>query len=47
MYYIFHTCIILPQFALDAPRVEIVHNLAVPQEGQYLKLECVSKGNPS
>uniref|UniRef100_A0AAQ4QZ65 Ig-like domain-containing protein n=1 Tax=Gasterosteus aculeatus aculeatus TaxID=481459 RepID=A0AAQ4QZ65_GASAC len=30
-----------------APRVQIVHSLAVPQEGQYLKLECVSKGNPS
>lgn len=33
--------------SLDAPRVEIIHSLAVPQEGQYLKLECVSKGNPS
>lgn len=31
----------------DAPRVDIIHSLAVPQEGQYLKLECVSKGNPS
>ncbi|XP_019729016.1 cell adhesion molecule 2a isoform X1 [Hippocampus comes] len=30
-----------------APRVEIVHSLAVPQEGQYLKLDCVSQGNPS
>uniref|UniRef100_A0A3B3HYX7 Cell adhesion molecule 2a n=1 Tax=Oryzias latipes TaxID=8090 RepID=A0A3B3HYX7_ORYLA len=30
-----------------APRVEIIHSLEVPQEGQYLKLECVSKGNPS
>ncbi|XP_068572002.1 cell adhesion molecule 2a isoform X3 [Cebidichthys violaceus] len=30
-----------------APRVQIIHSLAVPQEGQYLKLECVSKGNPS
>uniref|UniRef100_A0A3B4XXP6 Cell adhesion molecule 2a n=1 Tax=Seriola lalandi dorsalis TaxID=1841481 RepID=A0A3B4XXP6_SERLL len=29
------------------PRVEIIHSLAIPQEGQYLKLECVSKGNPS
>ncbi|KAG9348430.1 hypothetical protein JZ751_002165, partial [Albula glossodonta] len=29
-----------------APRVEITHSLAFPQEGQYLKLECVSKGNP-
>lgn len=34
-------------FVLDAPRVEITHSLEVPQEGQYLKLECVSKGNPS
>ncbi|MEQ2267687.1 Cell adhesion molecule 2, partial [Xenotaenia resolanae] len=32
---------------LDAPRVEIIKSLAVPQEGQYLKLECVSRGNPS
>lgn len=32
---------------LDAPRVEIINSLAVPQEGQYLKLECVSQGNPS
>ncbi|XP_051972983.1 cell adhesion molecule 2-like isoform X3 [Xyrauchen texanus] len=30
-----------------APRVEIKHSLNIPQEGQYLKLECVSKGNPS
>ncbi|XP_065146746.1 cell adhesion molecule 2a isoform X1 [Paramisgurnus dabryanus] len=30
-----------------APRVEIKHSLTIPQEGQYLKLECVSKGNPS
>uniref|UniRef100_A0A3B3CBD4 Cell adhesion molecule 2a n=1 Tax=Oryzias melastigma TaxID=30732 RepID=A0A3B3CBD4_ORYME len=30
-----------------APRVEIIHSLEVPQEGQYLKLECLSKGNPS
>ncbi|KAJ8391461.1 hypothetical protein AAFF_G00089350 [Aldrovandia affinis] len=29
-----------------APRVEITHSLTFPQEGQYLKLECVSKGNP-
>uniref|UniRef100_A0A4W4H123 Ig-like domain-containing protein n=1 Tax=Electrophorus electricus TaxID=8005 RepID=A0A4W4H123_ELEEL len=29
-----------------APQVEIVHSLIVPQEGQYFKLECVSKGNP-
>ncbi|XP_035241847.1 cell adhesion molecule 2-like isoform X1 [Anguilla anguilla] len=29
-----------------APRVEIIHSLTFPQEGQYLKLECVSKGNP-
>ncbi|XP_030648079.1 cell adhesion molecule 2a [Chanos chanos] len=29
-----------------APRVEIKHSLTVPQEGQNLKLECVSKGNP-
>lgn len=32
---------------LDAPKVEIINSLAVPQEGQYLKLECVSQGNPS
>lgn len=31
----------------DAPRVEIINSLAVPQEGQYFKLECVSQGNPS
>uniref|UniRef100_A0A4W4E592 Ig-like domain-containing protein n=1 Tax=Electrophorus electricus TaxID=8005 RepID=A0A4W4E592_ELEEL len=30
-----------------APRVEIRHSQALPQEGQFLKLECVSKGNPS
>lgn len=30
-----------------APRVEIIPSLSVPQESQYLKLECVSKGNPS
>ena len=36
-----------PPSVLDAPRVDIIHSLAVPQEGQYLKLECVSKGNPS
>ncbi|XP_061659267.1 cell adhesion molecule 2-like isoform X4 [Syngnathoides biaculeatus] len=30
-----------------APRVQIVHSLAVPQEGQYLKLDCLSQGNPS
>ncbi|XP_061072261.1 cell adhesion molecule 2-like isoform X1 [Conger conger] len=30
-----------------APRVEITPSLTFPQEGQYLKLECVSKGNPS
>ncbi|XP_064157987.1 cell adhesion molecule 2b isoform X6 [Anguilla rostrata] len=29
-----------------APRVEIIHSLTFPQEGQYLKLECASKGNP-
>ncbi|XP_062872615.1 cell adhesion molecule 2b [Trichomycterus rosablanca] len=29
-----------------APQVEIVHSLIVPQEGQYFKLECVSRGNP-
>ncbi|KAJ8368575.1 hypothetical protein SKAU_G00086030 [Synaphobranchus kaupii] len=29
-----------------APHVEITHSLTFPQEGQYLKLECVSKGNP-
>uniref|UniRef100_A0A673XKU6 Cell adhesion molecule 2a n=1 Tax=Salmo trutta TaxID=8032 RepID=A0A673XKU6_SALTR len=30
-----------------APRVLITRSLAFPQEGQYLRLECVSKGNPS
>ncbi|XP_048840465.1 cell adhesion molecule 2a isoform X5 [Brienomyrus brachyistius] len=30
-----------------APRVEITHSAVHPQEGEYLKLECVSKGNPS
>uniref|UniRef100_A0A673YTP8 Cell adhesion molecule 2a n=1 Tax=Salmo trutta TaxID=8032 RepID=A0A673YTP8_SALTR len=30
-----------------APRVVITNSLTFPQEGQYLKLECVSKGNPS
>nr|XP_046173210.1 cell adhesion molecule 2a isoform X1 [Oncorhynchus gorbuscha] len=30
-----------------APRVAITNSLMFPQEGQYLKLECVSKGNPS
>ncbi|KAM9437430.1 cell adhesion molecule 2a isoform 3-T3 [Salvelinus alpinus] len=30
-----------------APRVAITNSLTFPQEGQYLKLECVSKGNPS
>uniref|UniRef100_A0A8C6T5M1 Cell adhesion molecule 2a n=1 Tax=Neogobius melanostomus TaxID=47308 RepID=A0A8C6T5M1_9GOBI len=30
-----------------APRVEIRPTHTVPQEGQYLKLECDSKGNPS
>ncbi|KAL2096619.1 hypothetical protein ACEWY4_008767 [Coilia grayii] len=29
-----------------APRVEILHSLIFPQEGQYFKLECDSKGNP-
>ncbi|ROL49966.1 Cell adhesion molecule 2 [Anabarilius grahami] len=28
------------------PQVQIVHSVIVPQEGQYFKLECVSKGNP-
>ncbi|KAI2656066.1 Cell adhesion molecule 2 [Labeo rohita] len=28
------------------PQVEIVRSVIVPQEGQYFKLECVSKGNP-
>ncbi|KAJ4930221.1 hypothetical protein JOQ06_019227 [Pogonophryne albipinna] len=30
-----------------APHVKIINSLVVPQEGQYLKLECMSKGNPS
>lgn len=30
----------------DAPHLEIAHSLIIPQEGQYLKLECVSIGNP-
>ncbi|XP_028840235.1 cell adhesion molecule 2a isoform X1 [Denticeps clupeoides] len=30
-----------------APRVQIKHTLTFPQEGQYMKLECVSRGNPS
>ncbi|KAM8834627.1 cell adhesion molecule 2-like isoform 1-T1 [Synchiropus picturatus] len=30
-----------------APHVEILPSLTVPQEGQFLKLECESKGNPS
>uniref|UniRef100_A0A3P8Y2E0 Ig-like domain-containing protein n=1 Tax=Esox lucius TaxID=8010 RepID=A0A3P8Y2E0_ESOLU len=30
-----------------APRVVITHSLTFPQEGQYMKLECVSQGNPS
>ncbi|XP_063060883.1 cell adhesion molecule 2b isoform X3 [Engraulis encrasicolus] len=29
-----------------APRVEILQSLIFPQEGQYFKLECDSKGNP-
>ncbi|XP_060764150.1 cell adhesion molecule 2a isoform X1 [Neoarius graeffei] len=29
------------------PRVEIRHSQALPQEGDLLKLECVSNGNPS
>ncbi|XP_034149011.1 cell adhesion molecule 2b isoform X3 [Esox lucius] len=29
-----------------APHVEISHSMIIPQEGQYFKLECVSKGNP-
>ncbi|KAI5625586.1 cell adhesion molecule 2 isoform X4, partial [Silurus asotus] len=29
-----------------APKIEIVPSLIVPQEGQYFKLECTSKGNP-
>uniref|UniRef100_A0A674P8M8 Cell adhesion molecule 2b n=1 Tax=Takifugu rubripes TaxID=31033 RepID=A0A674P8M8_TAKRU len=28
------------------PHLEIKHSLIIPQEGQYLKLECVSTGNP-
>ncbi|KTF81394.1 hypothetical protein cypCar_00020235 [Cyprinus carpio] len=28
------------------PQVEIVRSVVLPQEGQYFKLECVSKGNP-
>ncbi|XP_061683423.1 cell adhesion molecule 2b isoform X1 [Syngnathoides biaculeatus] len=28
-----------------APHLEITHSL-IPQEGQYFKLECVSRGNP-
>ncbi|KAL2094367.1 hypothetical protein ACEWY4_009086 [Coilia grayii] len=41
-----------PQLATEvlevqyAPRVEIKYSLPFPQEGQFLKLECVSKGNP-
>ncbi|XP_061106530.1 cell adhesion molecule 2-like isoform X2 [Conger conger] len=41
-----------PQQAIEvlevhyAPRVEIVPSLTFPHEGQYLKLDCVSKGNP-
>ncbi|MCI4388314.1 hypothetical protein PGIGA_G00084260 [Pangasianodon gigas] len=30
-----------------APHVEIRHSQALPQEGDLLKLECVSNGNPS
>ncbi|KAF7701264.1 cell adhesion molecule 2a isoform X1 [Silurus meridionalis] len=30
-----------------APRVEIRHSQTLPQEGDILKLECVSNGNPS
>ncbi|KAJ7990070.1 hypothetical protein DPEC_G00296480 [Dallia pectoralis] len=29
-----------------APHVEISHTMTIPQEGQYFKLECASKGNP-
>ncbi|XP_041948830.1 cell adhesion molecule 2a isoform X1 [Alosa sapidissima] len=29
-----------------APQVQIIHIQPFPQEGQFLKLECVSKGNP-
>ncbi|TRZ01965.1 hypothetical protein DNTS_007946, partial [Danionella cerebrum] len=28
------------------PQVMIVHSVVSPQEGQYFKLECVSRGNP-
>ncbi|XP_067290130.1 cell adhesion molecule 2a isoform X3 [Pseudorasbora parva] len=30
-----------------APVVNIMHSATLPQEGQYLKLECVPQGNPS
>ncbi|CAL8279401.1 unnamed protein product [Arctogadus glacialis] len=30
-----------------APQVEIISSLTIPQETQFLKLECMSKGNPS
>ncbi|XP_056103762.1 cell adhesion molecule 2a isoform X4 [Rhinichthys klamathensis goyatoka] len=30
-----------------APIVNIIHSATLPQEGQYLKLECVPQGNPS
>ncbi|XP_030216789.1 cell adhesion molecule 2a isoform X1 [Gadus morhua] len=30
-----------------APHVEIISSLSIPQETQFLKLECMSKGNPS
>ncbi|XP_017273610.1 cell adhesion molecule 2a isoform X3 [Kryptolebias marmoratus] len=29
------------------PHVKIINPITLPQEGQYLKLECVSRGNPS
>nr|XP_057935395.1 cell adhesion molecule 2b isoform X1 [Doryrhamphus excisus] len=29
-----------------APHVEIRHAMSIPQEGQYFKLECFSRGNP-
>ncbi|XP_051934513.1 cell adhesion molecule 2b isoform X1 [Hippocampus zosterae] len=29
-----------------APHLEITHSMIIPQEGQYFKLECVSRGNP-
>nr|XP_061797558.1 cell adhesion molecule 2-like [Nerophis lumbriciformis] len=29
-----------------APYVKITHSMIIPQEGQYFKLECVSRGNP-